>query len=90
LGISLIRFGVDDILNTTELIDSQGNIDYNRISLSTADYGFTFSLRTQTACSRFSIWCKRESDRRIIGKFCNSWGLVLMWVQFEKTIGNLD
>jgi hypothetical protein len=29
----LIRFGVDDILNTTELIDSQGNIDYNRISL---------------------------------------------------------
>ena len=43
-GISLIRFGVDDILNTTELIDSQGNIDYNRISLfSTADYGFTFS-----------------------------------------------
>jgi hypothetical protein len=31
-GISLIRFG-DDILNTTELIDSQGNIDYNRISL---------------------------------------------------------
>jgi hypothetical protein len=43
LGISLIRFGVDDILNTTELIDSEGNIDYNRISLfSTADYGFTF------------------------------------------------
>jgi hypothetical protein len=33
VGISLIRFGVDDILNTTELIDSQGNIDYNRISL---------------------------------------------------------
>jgi hypothetical protein len=31
-GISLIRFGVDDILNTTELIDSQGNIDYNRTS----------------------------------------------------------
>ena len=33
LGISIIRFGVDDILNTTELIDSQGNIDFNRISL---------------------------------------------------------
>ncbi|MDH3381935.1 MAG: hypothetical protein OEL54_04475, partial [Flavobacteriaceae bacterium] len=30
MGISLIRFGVDDILNTTELIDNQGNIDYNR------------------------------------------------------------
>ena len=39
LGFSIIRFGVDDILNTTELIDSQGNIDFNRISLfSAADY----------------------------------------------------
>lgn len=44
LGISIIRFGVDDILNTTQLIDSQGNIDYNRISLfSTADYALTAS-----------------------------------------------
>ena len=34
VGISLIRFGVDDILNTTELIDNEGNIDYNRIKLS--------------------------------------------------------
>ena len=32
VGLSLIRFGVDDILNTTQLIDSEGNIDYNRIS----------------------------------------------------------
>jgi hypothetical protein len=54
-GISLIRFGVDDILNTTELIDSQGNIDYNRISLF-FDYGF-LALR-----SRISIWsqCKNH------------------------------
>ena len=44
VAISLIRFGVDDILNTTQLIDSQGNINYDNISLfSTADYGFTFS-----------------------------------------------
>lgn len=43
-GASIIRFGVDDILNTTQLIDSEGNIDYNRISLfSTADYAVTFS-----------------------------------------------
>ena len=44
LGISLIRFGVDDILDTTQLIDDQGNINYDRISkFSTADYGLTFS-----------------------------------------------
>ena len=33
IGLSVIRFGVDDILNTTQLIDEQGNIDFNRISL---------------------------------------------------------
>ena len=44
LGISLIRFGVDDILNTTELIDNNGNIDYNKISLfSAADYALNFA-----------------------------------------------
>ena len=44
VGISLIRFGVDDILDTTQLIDDQGNINYDRIStFSTADYGLTFS-----------------------------------------------
>ena len=41
LGFSVIRFGVDDILNTTELIDGDGNIDFNRVSLfSAADYAF--------------------------------------------------
>ena len=41
IGISVIRFGVDDILNTTALIDNDGNIDFNRISLfSAADYIF--------------------------------------------------
>jgi hypothetical protein len=62
-GISLIRFGVDDILNTTELI-GQGNIDYNRISLFNGGLWLYFFVRTQTACSWFSIWCKRESDRK--------------------------
>jgi hypothetical protein len=59
-GISANPFWVDDILNTTELID-QGNIDYNRISLfSTAD-GFTFSYAKITR-SRISIWsqCKNH------------------------------
>ena len=37
-GVSVIRFSVDDILNTTQLIDDQGNINYDRIStFSTAD-----------------------------------------------------
>lgn len=43
-SISFIRFGVDDIPNTTELIDAGGNIDYDRItSFSAVDYAFIFS-----------------------------------------------
>ena len=85
-GISLIRFGVDDILNTTELIDSQGNIDYNRISLfSAADYGFTFSYARKLPVPGFQYGVNAKVIRRIIGKFANSWGFGFdAGVQFEK------
>ena len=85
-GISLIRFGVDDILNTTELIDSQGNIDYNRISLfSTADYGFTFSYARKLPVPGFQYGINAKVIRRIIGKFANSWGFGFdAGIQFEK------
>jgi hypothetical protein len=85
-GISLIRFGVDDILNTTELIDSQGNIDYNRISLfSTADYGFTFSYARKLPVPGFQYGVNAKVIRRIIGKFANSWGFGFdVGLQFEK------
>ena len=44
VGLSLIRFGVDDILDTTQLIDEQGNVNYDNINLfSAADYGLVFS-----------------------------------------------
>jgi hypothetical protein len=43
-AVSFIRFGVDDIPNTTQLIDAGGNIDYDRITtFSAADYAFIFS-----------------------------------------------
>ena len=75
-GISLIRFGVDDILNTTQLIDSEGNIDYNRISLfSTADYGLTFSYaRRPTLIEGLQYGVNAKIIRRVIGEFANSWG----------------
>lgn len=75
-GISLIRFGVDDIMNTTQLIDTQGNIDYNRISLfSTADYGLTFSYaRRPTFIEGLSYGINAKVIRRVIGDFASSWG----------------
>ena len=85
-GISLIRFGVDDILNTTELIDSQGNIDYNRIQLfSTADYGFTFSYARKLPVQGFQYGVNAKVIRRIIGDFANSWGFGFdVGLQFER------
>jgi hypothetical protein len=74
-GISLIRFGVDDILNTTQLIDSQGNIDYNRVSLfSTADYALTVSYARALPIEGFNYGVNAKVVRRIIGDFANSWG----------------
>ncbi len=85
-GISLIRFGVDDIMNTTELIDSQGNIDYNRISLfSTADYGVTFSYARKLQVPGFQFGVNAKIIRRIIGDFASSWGFGFdAGLQFEK------
>ena len=85
-GISLIRFGVDDIMNTTELIDSQGNIDYNRISLfSTADYGVTFSYARKLQVPGFQYGINAKIIRRIIGEFAGSWGFGFdAGLQFEK------
>ena len=75
VGVSLIRFGVDDILNTTQLIDSEGNIDYNRISLfSTADYGLTVSYARALPVQGFNYGVNAKIIRRVIGKFANSWG----------------
>lgn len=86
IGLSIIRFGVDDILNTTELIDSDGNIDYNRISLfSAADYAFTFGYARKMILDGFQLGVNAKIVRRIIGDFATSWGFGLdAGVQFER------
>ena len=85
LGISLIRFGVDDILDTTQLIDDQGNINYDRIStFSTADYGLTFSYARKLPLDGLNFGVNAKIIRRIIGDFASSWGFGLdAGIQFE-------
>lgn len=85
IGISLIRFAVDDILNTTQLIDEQGNINYDRISLfSTADYGLTFSYARELPVQGLQYGVNAKVIRRIIGDFASSWGFGLdLGVQFK-------
>tara|TARA_R110002073_G_scaffold128999_1_gene274995 strand:- start:48364 stop:49395 length:1032 start_codon:yes stop_codon:yes gene_type:complete len=86
LGLSLIRFGVDDILNTTELIDSQGNIDFNRISLfSAADYALNISYARNLIFKELHFGVSAKVVRRTIGKFANSWGFGLdAGIQYKK------
>ncbi len=86
IGISLIRFAVDDILDTTQLIDDQGNINYDRISLfSTADYGLTFSYARKLPIEGLNYGVNAKVIRRIIGDFASSWGFGLdVGIQFES------
>lgn len=86
VGISIIRFGVDDILNTTELIDSQGNIDFNRISLfSAADYAFNIAYARNLLFKDLKFGVNAKVVRRIIGDFASSWGFGFdAGIQFER------
>lgn len=86
VGVSIIRFGVDDILNTTELIDNEGNIDYNRISLfSAADYALNLAYARSLNVEGLNVGLNTKIIRRIIGEFATSWGFGLdAGVQYEK------
>lgn len=86
VAISVIRFGVDDILNTTQLIDAQGNIDYNRVSLfSNADYAFNIAYARKLIFSGFNIGANAKIIRRIIGDFASSWGFGFdLGIKYEK------
>ncbi|PWG04498.1 hypothetical protein DIS07_12855 [Polaribacter aquimarinus] len=86
VGISIIRFGVDDILNTTELIDSQGNIDFNRIQLfSSVDYAFNLAYARNLPFRDLKLGVNAKIVRRIIGDFASSWGFGFdIGLQFER------
>lgn len=86
LGISIIRFGVDDILNTTELIDSDGTINFNKISLfSSVDYAFNLAYGRNIILKDLKLGVNAKIVRRIIGDFASSWGFGFdIGLQFER------
>ena len=79
LGFSVIRFGVDDIPNTTQLIDKQGNIRYDLITrFSAADWGILLSYaRTFEQIKGLSFGGNFKIIRRRIGHFAGAWGFGL-------------
>ena len=86
LAVSLIRFAVDDILDTTQLIDDQGNVNYDNINLfSAADYGLTFSYARRLPLQGLNYGVNAKVIRRVIGDFASSWGFGFdLGVQFES------
>jgi len=77
-GFSIIRFGVDDIPNTTELIDTEGNIDYDKITtFSAADYAFLFSYARKTKIEGLNLGANAKIIHRKVGTFGKSWGFGL-------------
>lgn len=74
-AFSAIRFAVDDIPNTTQLIDREGNLDYDRITLFTAaDYAFLFSYARKTKIEGLNLGGNVKIIHRRVGDFARSWG----------------
>lgn len=74
-GFSIIRFGVDNIPNTLELIDNDGNIRYDRIkSFSVADYAFLFSYAKKSKIEGLRYGGNVKIIRRKAGEFAGAWG----------------
>jgi hypothetical protein len=77
---SFIRFGVDDIPDTSELIDADGNINYDRVkSFSAADYAFLFSYARKSKAlaagdNGLSYGANVKIIHRTVGDYGKSWG----------------
>ncbi|MBP7174199.1 MAG: PorV/PorQ family protein [Cloacibacterium sp.] len=75
-AVSIVRLGVDNILNTTRMIDSEGNIDYDKITkFSQADYAALFSFAFHPNQNRkLSVGANAKFVYRNVGKFANAYG----------------
>lgn len=74
-AISVVRLGVDNILNTTKMIDSEGNIDYDKISsFSQSDYAALLSYAFRPGSHRLSVGVNAKMVYRNVGKFASGYG----------------
>ncbi|NPA67581.1 MAG: PorV/PorQ family protein [Chlorobi bacterium] len=75
LAANIIRFGIDNIPNTLELIDENGNIDYDKISyFSTADWAFTLSYAKKSKTKGLSYGINTKIIFRNQGEFAKAYG----------------
>lgn len=78
LAVTCIRFGVDDIPNTTDLIDANGNIDYSRITtFSATDFALLLSYAKKIKIPNLRVGGSLKIIRRKVGNFAGAWGFGL-------------
>ncbi|WP_226065680.1 putative type IX sorting system protein PorV2 [Kaistella polysaccharea] len=75
-AISIVRLGIDNILNTTQLIDPEGNIDYDKItSFSQSDYAALVSYAFHPGGDqRLDFGVNAKLVYRNVGKFASGYG----------------
>jgi hypothetical protein len=78
LGFTFVRFGIDNIPNTIDLIDPSGNIDYDRItSFSSADHAFIISYARRLKVPGLRLGGNAKVIYRRVGEFGKAWGFGL-------------
>jgi hypothetical protein len=81
IGLSFLRFAVDDIPNTLYLIEPDGSVNYaNLRSFSSADYAFLLSVAQkikETENKQISIGMNAKVIHRNVGTFAKAWGFGL-------------
>ena len=81
LGISMIRFAVDEIPNTLNLVEPDGSINYNNIKTFTvADWALLLSFAQNiktTETQNISFGVNAKVIYRKIGSFATAWGFGL-------------
>lgn len=91
LGISVIRFGVDDIPDTRFLYDANGALNYDNIRFfSSADYAFLFSYaRKLNWLGGVNAGGNAKIIYRHAGNFATAWGYGLD-LSLSKSFGQLQ
>lgn len=81
IGLSFLRFAVDDIPNTLYLIEPDGSVNYaNLRSFSSADYAVILSVAQkirETENKSMSLGVNAKVIHRKVGSFATAWGFGL-------------
>ncbi len=78
IGVTLLRFAVDDIPNTIFLVQPDGSVNFSNITtFSSADYALIFSLAQKMKLSgdkQINFGINTKIIHRVAGDFATAWG----------------